>query len=312
MARIFRVDESFDHALFEGSSCAFGVFDGVHRGHRYLIARACETARKGMGPALALTFDIDPDEKLHPDRLKKLMSNEERLEALAASGVDAVAVLPFTDEFAACEPECFLRQTFGGTPPAYLHVGRDFRFGAKAAGTVGDLAAWGAAVGTDVRAHDLEGADGAPITATRIRLLLAEGRIEEANRLLGRSFALSGTVQPGRGEGAGLGFRTANLVVEDRLRPLGDGVYAAWAEVGGARYKAAVNVGVAATFADRATATCEVHLLDFDGNLYGAPMRVEFVSWLRPMRAFDDIDELVDTVKGNIRWVRENLGREGR
>ena len=122
-----------------------------------------------------------------------------------------------------------------------------------------------------------------------------------------RPYFMTGTVEPGRGEGADLGFRTANLAVPDQLRPLGDGVYAAYAQVDGTRYKAAVNVGVAATFADRATATCEVHLLDFAGDLYGKPVKVEFLHWLRPMRKFDDVEELIATVKDNIQWVRENL-----
>ncbi len=283
------------------------MFDGVHRGHRFLIGCARETAAQTGGASVALTFDIDPDEVFHPQRLKKLMTNEERLAMLASTGVDAVVVLPFTREFAASSPEEFLLRTFGGTPPACLHVGYDFKFGARAAGTVRDLDAWGGQGGTRVQAHDLKSEDGAPITATRIRLLLAEGDIQEANRLLGRSYFMTGTVQPGRGEGADMGFRTANLVVEDQLRPLADGVYAAYATVDGARYKAAVNVGVAATFAHTATATCEVHILDFDGNLYGKPMKVEFEHWLRPMKKFDDVSELIATVQGNIAWVRENL-----
>lgn len=307
MAEIYRVDASFDHGFFKGTSCAFGVFDGVHRGHRFLLDCARATASENGGASVALTFDIDPDEVFHPTRLKKLMTNEERVLMLADSGVDAVAVLPFTRDFAASSPEEFLVQTFDGTVPSCLHVGYDFKFGARAAGTVRDLDAWAAEGGTDVQAHDLKSDDGAPITATRIRLLLADGDIEEANHLLGRPYFMTGVVEPGRGEGADLGFRTANLTVPDQMRPLGDGVYAAYAHVDGARYKAAVNVGVAATFADRATATCEVHLLDFSSDLYGKPVKVEFLHWLREMRKFDDLDELVSTVKGNIAWVRENL-----
>ncbi|BAK44433.1 riboflavin biosynthesis protein RibF [Eggerthella sp. YY7918] len=307
MAQIFRADESFDHGFFEGTSCAFGVFDGVHLGHRFLLNCACTTAQESGGKSIALTFDIDPDEKFHPERLRKLMTNEERLAMLATTGVDAVVVLPFTSEFAASAPDEFLVQTFDGTTPAFLHVGFDFKFGARAAGTVRDLDAWGVEMGTKVCAHGLKSEEGAPITATRIRLLLADGNLDEANRLLGRRYFMTGVVEPGRGEGADLGFRTANLVVADQLRPLGDGVYAAYAYVDGTCYKAAVNVGVAATFAETATATCEVHLLDFEGDLYGKPIKVEFVKWLRSMKKFDDIDELIATVKGNIDWVRENL-----
>lgn len=226
---------------------------------------------------------------------------------LAETGVDAVVALPFTREFAASLPEEFLARTFGTGVPAHLHVGLDFHFGAKAAGAVPELRTWADGHGMQVHAHDLKSEDGAPISATRIRLLLADGKLDEANHLLGRPYFMTGIVRPGRGEGADMGIRTANLEVPDQMRPLSDGVYGAYAHVDGKRYKAAVNVGVAATFADRATATCEVHILDFDGDIYGQYMKVEFMKWLRPMRAFDDISELIATVQGNIDWVRENL-----
>ena len=141
MAEIYRVDQSFDHAFFKGTSCAFGVFDGVHRGHRFLLDCARTTARETGGRSVALTFDIDPDEVFHPARLKKLMTNEERVTMLAESGVDAVVVLPFTRDFAASSPEEFLLQTFDGTVPSSLHVGYDFKFGARASRTVPDARA---------------------------------------------------------------------------------------------------------------------------------------------------------------------------
>lgn len=306
MAAVYRVGEDAPRGLFAGTSCAFGVFDGVHRGHRFLLDAARAEARKLGAPFVTVTFDIDPDERFHPERLKKLMGNGERI-ALLAELSDAVAVLPFTERFSSLAPDAFLEATFGGEVPAALHVGSDFRFGAKAAGTVADLDAWGSPHGMAVRAHELLNVDGAPVTATRIRLLLERGCMREAADLLGRRYALRGTVLAGRGEGADMGFRTANLQVADQLRAVGDGVYAAYAHVDGATFKAAVNVGVAATFADRATATCEAHLLDFSGDLYGRDIVLEFVEWLRPMRKFDDIDELIATVKGNIAWVRENL-----
>ncbi len=308
MAEIYRVDASLDRDFFVGTSCAFGVFDGVHIGHRFLFDCAKETARESGGRSIALTFDIDPDEMFNPKRLRKLMTNDERLAMLATTGVDAVAVLPFTREFAASSPEDFLTQTFDDMPPAYLHVGFDFRFGARAAGTVEDLESWASSYSqTCICAHDLKTEDGVPVTATRIRKLLSQGNIEEANTLLGRPYFLTGIVEPGRGEGSDLGFGTANLITPEQMRALSDGVYAAWVEVDGERYKAAVNVGVAATFADTATATCEAHLLDFEGNLYGKQIKIEFMNWLRPMRVFDNVSDLVSTVENNISWVRENL-----
>ncbi len=307
VAQIFKVDENFDQSLFNGASCAFGVFDGVHKGHQFLIECAKQSAKASGGKSLVLTFDIDPDEVFRSDQLKKLMTNSDRIATLARTGVDGVVVFPFTTKFAASTPEEFLRKTFGDSVPAYLHVGFDFKFGARAKGTVDDLRFWGETNGTIIDAHGLKSEDGAPITATRIRMLLGEGDIVEANRLLGYPYYVGGRVEPGRGEGADMGFRTANLEIDKLMRVLGDGVYAAWTDVEGKRYKAAVNVGVPATFADRSHATCEVHLLDFDGDLYGRNIRVEFLHWLRPMKKFDDIDELIATVKGNIAWVRENL-----
>ena len=307
VAQIFNVDQTFDQTIFEGASCAFGVFDGVHKGHQFLIECAKNSAQASGGKSLVLTFDIDPDEVFRPDQLKKLMTNEDRIATLAQSGVDGVVVLPFTLEFAASSPEEFLYKTFGDSTPAFLHVGYDFKFGARAKGTVEDLRQWGEAHQVTIDAHGLKAEDGAPIPATRIRTLLSEGDIAEANRLLGHPYYVAGTVEPGRGEGADMGFRTANLEIAPAYRALSDGVYAAWADVDGTRYKAAVNVGVPATFADRSHATCEVHLLDFDADLYGRSVRVEFLHWLRPMKRFDDIDELIATVKGNIAWVRENL-----
>ena len=306
MAKVYKADDSFDHQLLAGASCAFGVFDGVHRGHCYLIGEAVKTARESGGVSAVLTFDIDPDERFHADRLKKLMSNERRIEALAETGVDAVVVLPFTTEFSSQDPDAFLDSLFAGAVPYAMHVGSDFRFGAKAAGTVKELEAWGARDGMCVCAHDLKSADGRPITATRIRLLLADGECEQANALLGHPYVFEGAVLKGRGEGTDMGFATANISLPAMMQVLGEAVYAAYVTVDDVRYKAAMSVGVAPTFAD-ATASCEVQILDFDGQIYGDVIQVEPVHYLRPMIKFDSVDELIATVKGNIQWVRDNL-----
>ena len=235
MAEIFNVDESFDRNRFDGACCAFGVFDGVHKGHQALLSCAIEDAVKRGSASFVLTF------------------------------------------------------------------------GARAKGTEETLAAWGSRNMCDVTAHELLCLEGAPVSATRIRGLLSEGAVEEAARLLGKPWKVRGTVVSGRGEGAQMGIRTANLRIPDNLRSIGDGVYAAYAIVDGKRYKAAVNMGVAATFADRTTSNCEAHLLDFDGDIYGHEIELEFIAWLRPMRAFDDVDELIAAIMSNIEWVREHL-----
>ena len=304
---LYIADETFDSSIFAGASCAFGVFDGLHTGHRYLLNSAIQSARETGGRSIAITFNIDPDEVFHPDRLKKLLRNADRLQALAGSGVDDVVALPFTEDFYKKSPEEFLATAFPLGAPAHLHVGEDFRFGSRAAGTVETLREWAAKTGCEIHAHKLVSDDGRPITATRIRLLLLDCDIKEANRLLGHPYALRETVRPGRGDGADFGFATANLQVKPHDRVLGEGVYAAYALVDGVRYKAAVSVGVAPTFEATSTANMEVHILDYEGNLHGNDIAVEFMEYLRPMKKFDSVDELIATVKADIQWVRDNL-----
>ena len=306
MARLYRFGESFDKRVFSGCSCAFGVFDGYHVGHRLVVDSARESARREGGDAVVLTFDVDPDELFRAQELKKLMSNEARIGALLDSGADAVVVLPFTREFASLSPDDFLELVFGANAPLSLHVGEDFRFGSRASGTVCDLARWAEGTGTEVCARPLKELDGAPVTSTRIRRALANCDVKEASRLLGRLFSIVAPVVEGRREGAEMGFATANLAIPAQLRVLGEGVYAGYATVDGMRYKAAVSMGASPTFAD-ATSPCEVHLLDFEGDLYGRELAVELAEFLRPMIKFDSVDELVATVTGNIQWCRDNL-----
>lgn len=185
MAKIIHIKGDADKALFDGSSCAFGVFDGVHRGHRFLIGEAKRTAARSGGSSVALTFGIDPDELFAPDRLVKLMTNGQRLEALARTGVDIVAVLPFDREFASLTPEQFLDWAFGGYEPAHIHVGEGFRFGCRGAGGPADMAAWrGGSI--EVHVHELVNIAGSPVSATRVRGLLLNEDFKAARRLLGR------------------------------------------------------------------------------------------------------------------------------
>ncbi len=307
MALVSKVDADFDYRIFERSCCAFGVFDGVHRGHRFIIRQAHNAAVSAKERCLVVTFDIDPDELFSPSRLKKLMTNERRLSTLSTLDVDAVIVLPFTVEFAGLAPFEFLDKMFLNAAPSSIHVGADFHFGAKAAGSVEMLEEWGKARGMKAFGYGLELYDGVPVTSTRIRALLQEGDIEGAETLLCAPYRLEGIVAHGREEGRNMGFRTANLSLDPMLLAVGEGVYAAWAHVGGERYSCALSVGVSPTFADSASANVEAHLLDFDDDIYGKTIEIEFVKRLREMRKFDSNDELIQTVLDDINWVRTNL-----
>lgn len=288
-----------------------GVFDGLHEGHRSLLAAARDDAARCGCTPLAVTFERDPDELFAaPDAVfGKLVSNAERLDMLRAALGGPVLVLPATPEVFALAPDAFLDTLASACDLRALHVGADFRFGAHAAGTAEDMRAWAAPREISVEAHALLEADGAPVTATRIRALLRAGEVSCARRLLcGRAHALCGTVVHGRGEGAHMGFATANLELDDDgVVVPAEGVYGGYALVDGKRWPCALNVGRAASFAE-ATAPLEAHLLGFSGDLYGRRVKVEFVQRLRGQRVFDDTDELVATVQGDIAWVSENLG----
>lgn len=290
---------------FSGASCAFGVFDGVHEGHRFIIGRAQEDARVRGGRAVIITFSQDPSELFCPEARDKLMGNDERLRALAAMGADAVAVVPFNAELAAEGPDAFLDGLFAQGAPAALFVGEDVHFGRGAQGALADLQTWGSAHGMEVRGVPLLERDGAPITSTRIRKRLAAGDVEEAADLLGRPYALEGRVVSGRQAGREMGICTANLsVAADRLVPA-DGVYAAYADIQGAHCKAAVSVGVPVTFEGVTESTIEAHLLDFDQDIYGDALTLSFVRRLRPMVKFANTDELVAQIQQDIARTRQ-------
>ncbi len=306
---------------------SIGVFDGVHLGHRALLFATCARAEKRGARALVVTFERDPDELFccGGAPFDKLLSNEERLGLLAAlltggcgtpDAPDAPAprvfVLPASPDVLALSPHAFLDALARICDPLELHVGAGFRFGAKAAGTLADVCAWGAPRGLSATEHALVERGGAPVTSTRVRALLREGDVEQAGELCaGRLHAVCGAVVHGRGQGAGMGFATANLDLSANETMLpAEGVYAAWATVDGARYPSAVNLGVAASFAE-ASSPLEAHLLGFTGDLYGKNVRVEFVRRLRACRVFTDMDELVSTVKGDIASVRAMLGEGG-
>lgn len=291
---------------------AFGVFDGLHAGHRSLLnAARADADAKGV-PFSIVTFANDPDAVLgaEPGRFK-LMSDDTRLRLLGSLVRKAklpgeVLVIHTTRETLGMQPDAFLRVLGEVCTPAALHVGCGFRFGAKAAGTVDDLRLWCEQHNAVCTAHALLECEGAPVSATRIRGVLAAGHIAEARRLGLLCYRVDGVVEHGRGEGTGFGFATANVQPDDDGVMLpGEGVYAGCAAVGGETYPAAVNVGAAKSFKD-ATAPLEVHLLGFKGDLYGKRVSVMFNSRLRSQRVFETHEELIETVSADIAWVREH------
>lgn len=300
------LEQALEQRTMAGACCVFGVFDGFHSGHRFLCDCASAYARGDM-PFAILTFDIDPDELFSPDSLEKLDTNETRLARLEAYANVPVIVLPFTQEFAAQEPEAFLDRIFGNACPFAIFVGEDFRFGARAKGDAETMKQWGSSRRLHVHAVKLFDYDGEPVTSTRIRELLAQGEMEQVGVCLGRPYVMQGSVEHGRGEGTSMGFATANIDLDRTLALPSEGVYAGRTYVDGLPYKTALSIGHAPTFDDQDTAYCEAHLLDYNGDLYGKSLDIQVLHWLRPMIKFADKDELIATVTSNIEWVRANI-----
>lgn len=287
-----------------------GNFDGVHLGHRSLVEAAVRRARERGGTAVALTFDPHPSRVLSPDRAPStLMTLDQRAEALAALGIDSLAVLPFTFELsrqaAADFARTVLRDALGAR---VVVVGDNFRFGRGREGDLAALARLGESLGFAVHGTPPVLHEGAPISSTRIREALARGAVRGAREMLGRPFFVDGTVVRGVGRGREIGLPTANLAVLNETLPA-RGVYACRCRelgTGGALHPAVVNIGHRPTFGGGALSV-EAHLLDFDGDLYGRTLRTEFEERLREERTFAGPEALVAQVRDDVARVRRML-----
>ena len=288
---------------------AIGVFDGLHAGHRALIAHALEEARARGVSCVVVTFAPDPAEVVaRPVPNTRLLSCADRLDALRGTGADEVVPLSFTPELAALPCERFVAEVLcTRMRPVSVHVGQNFRFGVRGSGDVQTLRVLGDRFGFEVHAHGLVASGGEPVSSTRIRGLLAAGRLREANDLLGRSHFVRGRVVHGRGEGTSFGFPTANVRCDPMDCLPAEGVYACYVMRGEDVWPAAANVGAPPSFSASEPAFLEANLIGFEGDLYDAEVVVTFEAWLRASRVFDSLEELEQTVLGNIAWVREHL-----
>lgn len=285
---------------------AIGVFDGVHVGHQALVQRTVADARRRDARSVVVTFDRDPDQVITPSTAApQLLTLEDKCERLAEQGVDVVLVVPFDEALAAVSAEEFLEVVLGTCCTVVaIHVGRDFRFGHRAAGDIDTLYVWAAEHNADVTPHDLVVVDRVAVTSTRIRALVAEGAVQEAARLLGRKHRVAGSVVEGRREGRALGFPTANVEPVSYAAIPVDGVYAGSAVLEDGRVlPAAMSVGVPPTFPG-ARDYLEAHILDFDEDLYGQRIVLEFATRLRSQEAFGSLEELTTAIGRDVESVR--------
>ena len=281
---------------------ALGNFDGLHRGHLKIIERVKRGAAEHGGVAMAMTFDPHPPRVVRPDKAPPLlMTKEQRLEALGRAGIRCVAVVRFTRELSTWEPDMFVRTVLvEWLRVAEVWVGANFLFGHERSGHFSSLRTLGQRYGFRAEKIDPVRYKEFVVSSTRIRRLVAEGRMDEAAALLGHPYYIDGQVVEGRQRGREIGFPTANLRTANELIPP-HGVYATTMIVDGIVHAALTNIGVNPTFGEGHPATIETYLLRYEGNLYGRDVRLGFVQRLRDERRFDDVDALKAQIEADRR-----------
>ena len=296
-----------------GAAVTIGNFDGVHRGHRAMVARLREHARRLGCPAVVITFEPHPMERLAPQRApERLTGLREKLRRLEGLGVDAVVCLRFDQALAGMVAEAFAAELLAEhLGVRHVLVGDDFRFGRARQGDLELLEAVGQRRGFTVEPMPTVAQDGERVSSTRIRRAVAAGELALAGELLGEPYCVQGRVIHGDAMGRQLGWPTANLRLNPPRTPL-NGIYAGWAYGAGLDgWPTAISVGVRPTVGGRQT-VFEAHLIDYSGNLYGRHLCVEPVTRLRGEEHFAGLDALAAQIGEDVRAARRVLGKDQR
>lgn len=273
---------------------AIGVFDGVHLGHQAVISTAARHAAEAGGSAVVATFDPHPAKILRPEESKRLLTaTAHKIALIRGLGVSHLLVLPFDRALAATPPEEFVRQLAAAAKPLReICVGREWSFGKDRAGNLALLQKLGGELGYEVVGVEPVTSAGAIVSSTAIRRAIEAGDFGSAAQMLGREYAILGTVEAGKQLGRSLGFPTANLSAHSEQFPP-NGVYAAEARLEGKILRGIVNLGIRPTVAGSSPSrVLELHLFDFDRDIYGSEIEVRFLRFLRPEQKFESLAEL--------------------
>ncbi len=281
-----------------------GVFDGVHLGHQHLLNQVIAAARDKKTLSGVVTFYPHPRQVIYPDeRIPCLCTLDERVEIIKSFGIDLIATLSFTPKLASTGARQFVSLIQEHLKMKELVLGPDFALGKGREGDIGTLSRIGQGQGFGVQVVPPLKLEGLIVSSTAIRRALAEGDVVQASYLLGRRFSMSGLVVPGAHRGKGLGFPTANLAVDPTLAIPANGVYVSRVYIGADSYASVTNIGNNPTFGSQQR-TVEVHLLDFDGDLYGKTVRLELLRRLRSEKRFSTVDELVAQIQRDVDQAR--------
>jgi riboflavin kinase / FMN adenylyltransferase len=283
------------------SAVTIGNFDGIHRAHRTLLERVVRSARETGGKALVVTFDPHPARILAPERAPRMLTPlDAKVALIARENIDVLIVLPFNQELARLSPGEFVQQILvGKLGVAVVHVGSNFRFGHQRSGDTGTLVEIGKQSGFRVEALPMLTLRGEPVSSSRIRQLLAEGRVDIAGRMLGRPFSVAGPIVSGEGVGRSQTVPTLNLAPVEQQLPQ-NGVYITRTRLGGTLYESVTNVGEKPTFGPHPV-TVECFLLNFSGKVDAGKMEVMFLHRLRDEIKFPNPEALKKQIQNDVR-----------
>lgn len=300
-------------APFSHACVTIGNFDGVHLGHQQLFAQVAYQAHQQKGTSVAITFDPHPLQILKPGGIKLISTCEQKIELVDMAGIDVMVIVPFTQEFAATTAEYFVDEILlKRIGMKELVVGYDYAFGKGRTGNISFLQQQGKEKGFSVAVVDAYYTQGTLVSSTHIRQLLAAGEMAEARRLLGRCYQIRGEVQLGKQRGGKeIGFPTANLKFADEDLVPRHGVYVSQVICDGKCYGGVINIGCNPTFGEQAL-VAETHIFDFNQDIYGKPIKVNLLEFLRNERRFDNINELAAQIGRDVASARKILSEQSK
>jgi len=299
---------SLEEVSIQNAWLTVGVFDGVHRGHREIIRKLTAEAHASHAPAVLLTFDPHPASVLTGLDIRCLTTPAERADLLGALGVDIVITQRFTPDLSTVPAYEYMLRLKESLGLSHLLIGYDFALGKGREGNAARLAEIGRDLDYSVEVINAVSDESGVISSTEIRKLVATGNVNEAAKLLGYNYNLSGPVIHGDGRGRKINIPTANIDYPKQKVIPANGIYVCWATVGSKKYKAATNIGFNPTFTpDKTIPSLEAHLLDFDHDLYGQEVKLEFVARLRDELKFNSVDALLEQIHNDINKTSELL-----
>ena len=286
---------------------AIGVFDGVHRGHQAVISTSADHAAASNGTPVVVTFDPHPEKVLRPQAAPHLLSaTEHKIALIRALGVEHLLIITFDKQFAATEPEDFVQKlVIQSKPLQEICVGHEWSFGKNRRGNLDLLKKLGAKFNFDVVGIPPVKINGAVVSSTAIREAIEKGDLAKAAEMLGREYTILGTVTRGDNLGKKIGFPTANLSAHSEQFPP-NGVYVAEARIDGELYRGVINLGIRPTVSiGKSERVLEIHLFDFNRDIYGHDVEVRFLKFLRSEKKFQDLDTLVQQIRQDVEQARQ-------